>query len=123
MASVVGRRTALGCRRWRRHGIGRRSGSHRWGVLPLPGRRGAGRLPDPARPRELLVGREAARQFDLEPGTILEIDFLAPEDLLPLFGTLLTGLPDRLAGRDQQVVDLFGGTDPLTVRFTIVGIG
>ena len=81
-----------------------------------------GRRPDPGRPDELLVSYEAARRFDLHPGSVLELDFLDLEGLLAAGGEVLDGLPDRLSGQDDRAVDI----DPLgraqPHQFRVVGV-
>ena len=81
-----------------------------------------GRRADPDRADEMVVSFEAARRLGLEAGSVLELDLMPEDQLLPAAVTLIDGLADRVAGRDQQAVDMAATGNARRYRFSVVGV-
>jgi hypothetical protein len=81
-----------------------------------------GRLPDPTAPDEMLVSYEAARRYDLSPGSILELDLVQRDQVVPALTSLLVGLADRVSGRDTSAVDVASAGGARRYRFVVTGV-
>lgn len=81
-----------------------------------------GRLPNPEAPGEILVSYEAARRYDLGPGSIFELDMIESDRLVEAFTPLLVTLTDRVSGRDTSEVDLVEAGNARRYRFVVTGI-
>ena len=81
-----------------------------------------GRLADPDAADEMVVSYDAARRFDLSPGSVIELEMIEDPDLIPAITALLDGLADRVSGRDPRSIDMAEAGDAVTYRFQVVGV-
>jgi len=81
-----------------------------------------GRRADPTRVDEMVVSFEAARRFDIGPGSTVNLEMMDEDRLLGAAAAFLPGLVDRLAGRDRSVFELAAEGGARTYRFTVVGV-
>ena len=81
-----------------------------------------GRFPNPEAPDEILVSYEAARRYNLGPGSIFELDLIESDRLVEAFTPLLVTLTDRVSGRDTSEVDLVEAGNARRYRFVVTGI-
>ncbi len=82
----------------------------------------AGRRADPQDAREIVVSFEAARRFDLHPGSVLELEMMPADRLLAATAEYLPGVADRVAGRDRRDLDLGAAGGARTYAFEVVGV-
>ena len=81
-----------------------------------------GRLPNPEAADEILVSYDAARRYDLAPGSVLELDMIDRDDLVTAFTPLLLDLDERVSGRDRTEVDIAEAGDARRYRFVVTGV-
>jgi len=81
-----------------------------------------GRLPDPNATDEMLVSYDAARRYDLAPGSVLELDMVDSDQLLATLGPVFMGLADRLSGQDASSVDIAAAGGVRRYRFVVTGV-
>ncbi len=81
-----------------------------------------GRRADPQDPEEMVVSFEAARRFDLHPGSVLELEMMRADGLLEATAEYLPGVADRVAGRDRREPDFGAAGGARTYAFEVVGV-
>jgi len=82
----------------------------------------AGRFADPEAIDEMVVSYEAARRYDVGPGSTLELTVVEQSGLAAAGTELIVGLTDRVAGRDLRRIDTAAAAGARTYRFDVVGV-